>query len=317
MCMDKPAKYVRMSSNTDMKHVITLLTDYWQLLDPHRPQLVISVTGGAKNFQLDGKKKAIFSSGLIKAVKSTKAWLLTGGMYVGIMRSVGEAVNQGQFIVKIKRKTIFAEEREQMIRGIRCLGVVPWGYIDKRDILINKDLNSFASVKYKMKDKVDRHKPVSLDGNHTHFLFVDDGNRNTFRGVDDFRTRLEEAIREPEPKGLGLPVVLLLLDGGLDSIVKCDMALKRNIPIVVVAGTGRAADLLAYAVSMTRHTHRLKNHKEQLSRRINSTMPELAGYPKKQKRCVHLLLQCCNKVSMITIFNINSNEEMDKYILRA
>ncbi|KAG7176679.1 Transient receptor potential cation channel subfamily A member 1-like 12 [Homarus americanus] len=211
---NKPSKYVRLSSTSNVKNVLTLLTDYWCLMDPNRPQLVISVTGGAKNFQLDGKKKEIFSSGLIKAVKSTNAWLLTGGMHVGIMKSVGEAVNRGQFIVKIKRKNFFSEERVHMIRGIRCLGVLPWGYIKNRESLMNSDVNQFTSVK----------------------------------------TRLEEGIRKPEPEGLGVPVVLLLLDGGVNSIIKCNLALKRDIPIVVVAGTGRAADLLAYAVSMTIHT---------------------------------------------------------------
>lgn len=55
-----------MTSDTQMEHVLTLLDDYWHLLDPIHPQLVISVTGGAKNFQLDGKKMEAFSRGLIE-----------------------------------------------------------------------------------------------------------------------------------------------------------------------------------------------------------------------------------------------------------
>ncbi|XP_042233689.1 transient receptor potential cation channel subfamily M member-like 2 isoform X2 [Homarus americanus] len=318
---NKPSKYVRLSSTSNVKNVLTLLTDYWCLMDPNRPQLVISVTGGAKNFQLDGKKKEIFSSGLIKAVKSTNAWLLTGGMHVGIMKSVGEAVNRGQFIVKIKRKNFFSEERVHMIRGIRCLGVLPWGYIKNRESLMNSDVNQFTSVKYKVEENAAPLEPVSLDGDHTHFLFVDDGHRNVFRGVDDFRTRLEEGIRKPEPEGLGVPVVLLLLDGGVNSIIKCNLALKRDIPIVVVAGTGRAADLLAYAVSMTIHTPSgrfimRKGHRAQLVNRISITMREIKSFPEKQK-CADLLIECCTKVNMITIFDINSNEDMDKYILYA
>lgn len=70
------------------------------------------------------------------------------------------------------------------------------------------------------------------------------------------RTRLEEAIQAEEPTGLGIPVVVVLLEGGLGALGKCAMALKKNIPVVVVGGTGRAADLLAYAVSMTVRTAR-------------------------------------------------------------
>ncbi|KAK7074538.1 Transient receptor putative cation channel subfamily M member 2 [Halocaridina rubra] len=69
---NKPAKYVRLAIDTNMESVLTLLSDYWRLLEPHRPQLVISVTGGAKNFKLDGKKKDIFSTGLIKVLENVQ-----------------------------------------------------------------------------------------------------------------------------------------------------------------------------------------------------------------------------------------------------
>ncbi|KAK7074537.1 hypothetical protein SK128_025621 [Halocaridina rubra] len=182
-----------------------------------------------------------------QAVKSTHAWILTGGCHIGVMKSVGDAVNKGQYIVK---------ERDHMMRGIRCLGIVPWGYIKDRDSLINKDLSDFSHVKYKVSEKCEASEPVSLNGDHTHFLMVDNGTRDKFGGADAFRTRLEEAIQEPEPLGFGMPVVLLLLEGGISSVSKCCMALKSNIPVVVVAGTGRAADLLAYAVSMTVRTQK-------------------------------------------------------------
>ncbi|XP_069986271.1 transient receptor potential cation channel subfamily M member 8-like [Penaeus vannamei] len=186
MGSNKPSKYVRLSDTTNIQTVLTLLTDYWRMMEPQRPQLVISVTGGAKNFQLDGKKNEIFSTGLIKAVKSTNAWILTGGCHVGVTRSVGQAVKQGQYITKVKRKTHNCQERDHMVRAIRCIGVVPWGYTDDRDLLVCPDPCDFANVKYKVKE-AQYHQPVSLDGNHTHFLLVDDGSRNIFRGSDVLR----------------------------------------------------------------------------------------------------------------------------------
>ena len=62
---------------------------------------------------------------------------------------------------------------------------------------------------------------------------------------------MEESIQLPEPEGLGIPVILILIDGGITSIIKINMALKRGIPIVVLHGTGRAADIVSYAVSLT------------------------------------------------------------------
>ncbi|XP_042880237.1 transient receptor potential cation channel subfamily M member-like 2 [Penaeus japonicus] len=289
-------------------------------MEPQRPQLVISVTGGAKNFRLDGKKNEIFSAGLIKAVKSTDAWILTGGGHVGVTRSVGHAVNQGQYITKVKRKT-FSQERDHMVRGIRCIGVVSWGYTKDRDLLVCPDPSDFPTVKYKV-TATKFHEPVSLNGDHTHFLLVDDGSRNHYSGSDDFRTRLEEAIQEEEPKGLGVPVVLLLLEGGMSALEKCAMALSRDIPVVVVAGTGRAADLLAYAVSLTVRTPRgehvlRKGHEAQLMNRISLLMPQLHNKKYLHEDCLGRLLECCRKTNMITIFDINSNEGLDKYILYA
>ncbi len=48
-------------------------------------------------------------------------------------------------------------------------------------------------------DPVIRHgRPVSLDPNHTHFILVDDGHRNSFRpNVADFRAKLERHIAAP------------------------------------------------------------------------------------------------------------------------
>lgn len=42
------------------------------------PNLVISVTGGAKSFVLKPRLKEVFRRGLMKAAKTTGAWIITG-----------------------------------------------------------------------------------------------------------------------------------------------------------------------------------------------------------------------------------------------
>lgn len=63
---NKPAKYVRVSDTTDMESLEQLLISEWDLLRPHKPNLIISVVGGAKNFTLNGRRKQTFNGGLIK-----------------------------------------------------------------------------------------------------------------------------------------------------------------------------------------------------------------------------------------------------------
>jgi len=47
--------------------------------------------------------------------------------------------------------------------------------------------------------------------------------------------------------GLGIPVVLMVVEGGYDAIEDVKKSLESKIPVVVCEGTGRAADILAYA----------------------------------------------------------------------
>ena len=47
--------------------------------------------------------------------------------------------------------------------------------------------------------------------------------------------------------GMGVPVVLVVVEGGADAIDDVSKSLKRKVPVVICGSTGRAADILAYA----------------------------------------------------------------------
>ena len=52
--------------------------------------------------------------------------------------------------------------------------------------------------------------------------------------------------------GLGIPVVLVVVEGGTDAIADAKSSLEHDIPVVVCSSTGRAADIIAYAYSHTK-----------------------------------------------------------------
>ena len=66
---------MRVSNDTDVHDILDFMITKWQL---KIPSLVISVTGGAKSFVLKPRLKEVFRRGLIKASKSTSAWIITG-----------------------------------------------------------------------------------------------------------------------------------------------------------------------------------------------------------------------------------------------
>ena len=55
--------------------ILRLMRSKWDL---DIPNLVISVTGGAKSFYLKPGLKEVFTKGLIKVAVSTGAWVITG-----------------------------------------------------------------------------------------------------------------------------------------------------------------------------------------------------------------------------------------------
>ena len=61
-------QYVRVDSETSMHTMRELMVNKWGMVPPN---LLISVTGGAKNFAMRPKLKDAFRRGLMKAALST------------------------------------------------------------------------------------------------------------------------------------------------------------------------------------------------------------------------------------------------------
>ncbi|KAK2089777.1 Transient receptor putative cation channel sub M member 2 [Saguinus oedipus] len=61
-------KYVRVSQDTPSSVIFHLMTQHWGL---DVPNLLISVTGGAKNFNMKPRLKSIFRRGLVKVAQTT------------------------------------------------------------------------------------------------------------------------------------------------------------------------------------------------------------------------------------------------------
>lgn len=63
-----PLQYVRVSQDTPSFVIYQLMTQHWGL---DVPNLLISVTGGAKNFNMKPRLKSIFRRGLVKVAQTT------------------------------------------------------------------------------------------------------------------------------------------------------------------------------------------------------------------------------------------------------
>ncbi|XP_076603767.1 transient receptor potential cation channel subfamily M member 2 [Chaetodon auriga] len=231
----KTGKYARVSTDTSPEILYRLLTEQWKLSPPN---LLISVTGGAKNFYLKARLKNMFHRGLIKVAQTTGAWIITGGTHTGVMKHVGQAV----------RDYALSNSAQGQIVAI---GVATWSIIHNRDALIHPE-GCFPA--HYVLDINGQGKLSCLDNNHTHFLLVDDGTHGHYGVEIELRTRLEKYISGKrlgsKESSVTIPVVCVVLDGGTGTLNTIYNAMLNGTPCVILEGSGRIADVIAQVAGL-------------------------------------------------------------------
>ncbi len=71
------------------------------------------------------KLKWLFE-GLLKAAKTTGAWIITSGLNAGVVKHVAAALSDGGSL-RAKRKIV-------------TIGIAPWGLMKKREDLMGRDV---------------------------------------------------------------------------------------------------------------------------------------------------------------------------------
>jgi len=76
-----------------------------------------------------------------QAAQSTNAWIITSGFNMGVMKAVGDAVAVGQ---------TYNWENMNMTHTLRCIGIAPWGYVERRSFFERKN----SRVTYYMSSQI-------------------------------------------------------------------------------------------------------------------------------------------------------------------
>ena len=259
----EPARYIRLSDESDVDRVVGLVRTVWDVRDA---QVVISLTGGALDLKLKPHVHDVFNRGLVRAAQQTNAWIVTGGTDTGVMKLVGEAVRDYQ-------------------ADVPCIGVATWGAVHGREILAANHGRDEFFIKTKANDT----SGAALEPNHTHFLLVDTGkeggkawggarvtrrarprdiarrarpptctrapapaNRRVARraGEIDFRTRFEQTYCRRSK----VPMVLVVVGGSGGTLQTIERAAENKARARTRArrGAARTRRLSAYPRSLAR-----------------------------------------------------------------
>ncbi|XP_018398032.1 PREDICTED: transient receptor potential cation channel trpm [Cyphomyrmex costatus] len=297
------AQYVRLAHDTRPEPIVQLLCREWNL---GLPKLLITVHGGRSNFELQPNLKKVLRKGLLRAAKTTGAWIFTGGTNTGVTRQVGDAL---------------LLERSQRQGRVVSIGIAPWGILDKSHELVGRggevsyDCVSSPWTKYTV-----------LNNRHAYFLLVDNGTGGRYGAEIVLRRKLEKYISNLKLQPYthsSIPVVALVIEGGTNTIraVLEYVTDDPPVPVVVCDGSGRAADLIAFM-----HRWRdgqtgdgegpLEGVKEQVLETIKRTFQVSA---EQASQLCSELLQCTRKKHLITVFRISQDrpQELDQTILTA
>ncbi|XP_045461706.1 transient receptor potential cation channel trpm isoform X19 [Harmonia axyridis] len=293
------AQYIRLAYDTKPEHIIQLITKEWGL---ELPKLLISIQGGKANFELQPKLKKVLRKGLLKAARSTGAWIFTGGTNTGVTKHVGD---------------VLLLERSQRTGRVITLGITPWGIVENNQELIghNKEVpyHSISSP---------RSRFAALNNRHAYFLLVDNGTIGKYGAEIVLRRKLEKHISKQRLYPFTqspIPIVCLVIEGGTNTIraVLEYVTDDPPVPVVVCDGSGRAADLISFV-----YRYELRVLKV-LKDYIIGTIQRAFEVPLDLAEVLFgELLQCVQNKNLITIYRIaekndQTRHELDQTILTA
>ncbi|XP_043916462.1 transient receptor potential cation channel subfamily M member 2-like [Protopterus annectens] len=297
------SKYIRVSSKTPPEVLYKLMTECWRLKVPN---LLISVTGGAKNFNMKPKLKDIFRRGLIKAAQSTGAWIITGGSHAGVMKHVGEAIRDYNMSSSPKEGKIVV------------IGIATWGTVYNRKSLISEE--GMFPAEYKL-DEENQGRLSCLNNNHSHFILVDDGTHGRYGVEIPLRTRLEKLIShqvmEDGGVGINIPIVCLVLEGGPGTLDTIFNAMLNGTPCVVIQGSGRVADVIANVANLPISQITIACIQKQLKIFFEEEFATFSD--NKIIEWTKKIQDIVRQQQLLTIFRVekHSNQDIDTVILHA
>jgi transient receptor potential cation channel subfamily M protein 3 len=290
------AQYIRLSFDSNPADIMTLFEKVWQIPPP---KLIITVHGGISNFDIQPKLARVFRKGLLKAARTTGAWIITSGINAGVVRHVAAAVEGAIESGKNKSKP-----------KIISIGIAPWGLLKKKDDFIGED----KVVAYHPHSFSPKGRFAVLNNRHSYFLLVDNGTNGRYGADIILRRALEGYIVKKQKIDGGersVPVVCVCLEGGTCTIrtVLDYVTNYPRVPVVICDGSGRASDLLAFA---HQHVNQEGTLPEGIRPQMLSLIKNVFGYNHENAQCLLLdIIACVREKKLITVFRLGEDQKHD------
>ena len=180
------------------------MAKYWKL---RKPEVLITVTGGAQDFALTPSQLNAFETGLNSAAKSTKAWIISAGSDAGVMKLVGKAMK-------------FEKENKVVI------GIFSWGVTNGREGMgsVSNAVHG-QTIAYAAEKASGNGAPLNPD--HTHFVLVDNGKEGGAAWGGEIKVR---AARSPHAPNQQAPCMSMSAMRSAVARRRCCRCARRSRP---------------------------------------------------------------------------------------
>ncbi|XP_062596064.1 transient receptor potential cation channel subfamily M member 2-like [Saccostrea cucullata] len=201
------------------------------------PTMVFSVIGDSESFVPRPWAKSVFQTALIEAAKSGgDTWILYRGYNYGVSSVVRSAYGKyGDTEFRANSNDVPLEDSERKVKLIYMPGhIEPPKTPEERS-----KVNQLGDVTEENLDET-LAKPSKLE------CYIEPTeNKNFVLDFEEFVSKQElPFLSQTLDLNLPIPIVILACEGDINTIEHISEALKRKIPVIIIKGSGKAADLI-------------------------------------------------------------------------
>ncbi|XP_052100100.1 transient receptor potential cation channel subfamily M member 2-like isoform X2 [Mytilus californianus] len=212
---------------------------------PSYPGLVLAVVGDSDSFVPRPWNTAKFTSGLIDTVNgANKCWIIYRGGEDGVSSYIDKAFEMG---VHSTDKDLNTDKKEMPLKNEKFIAIkpVPDNYqeVFKGDIEKGKPLPRWTFL---VRPSFDASKDDSEDIQK--YKWFNEYSAQLLSLLSTKTTPLlskKEGDKESTELSMKVPVLLIVVEGDISTIHQVKSVLEEDIPVLLIKGSGKAADFIA------------------------------------------------------------------------
>ncbi|CAC5379427.1 TRPM1 [Mytilus coruscus] len=320
--------FTQVPDNVDQTKLLQdVLPKKWKVSPP---DAIIAITGICHQFNIKDKRN--LKRDLIEAVISTGSWIVTCGTESGVVQFIKDAVNDHVTlttynipIVGIMTKRVL-DEIKDTTKSVKILTEYERDHITTTTIPVKSTKET-------------------LDPNHTQFIFLENSSRKRIRrnAASECRNAFERFLWNIKDADINdgtkttnnytkrkafqsytnviLPVVLVVIEGGIGAMKTALSVLENNNPVVLIKGSGGAADFLSTCYQQNSRNGNFESEKlsgsveniQELIKKCFEDDPKTS-----EAEAIEMATLCLKKPKLINIYSLeDKTAKVDEFIQNA